>query len=599
MSKFLQGFEDGLTSNKLDMTGLGKSLGSNINGIATAAGGVVGGLLSNGLQSGAGDVFNTIGDIGGMIPGPWGAAIGAGAKVLGGLANATFGTGVNQAKLNAANQGTEYLNSFNSMASSFEDIQGPLAQSNISNPYKDGWFSNKGRKRNNELKRRRAYAEEAAYRSIDNNIDNIAQAQYDDMLANYKSFGGELNTNGADFTNGMIQINNGGTHGSNPYDGVPMGLDAEGIPNLVEEGETVFNDYVFSNRLKVPKAIRKKYKLREGLTFADASKKLSKESEERPNDPISQRGLEASMLDLMIAQEKARPENKKGNKFSKGGDMGIDTELVDITRPGYEGFNTVANDIARLRRLYNSDNTNNNAEQFKPLNTGLRYAPVIGLGAATITDALGLTNKPNYSNANAVIEAGKYVAPTKIGWNPIGDYMTYNPLDRNYYTNQLNASAGATRRNILNTSGGNRAQAMAGLLAADYNANMQLGNLARQAEEYNLAQRQAVKNFNRATNQANAEGFMKAASANQAADLKARAMGLEAQMKGYQMREAARQLSEEAKSNNLSGFINSLGNIGRDNIALNQLAFRALTGVDGVVPKEYLPFLLMRKTKKD
>jgi hypothetical protein len=261
------------------------------------------------------------------------------------------------------------------------------------------------------------------------------------------------------------------------------------------------------------------------------------------------------MLDLMIAQEKARPENKKGNKFSDGGDI-------------------------------------------KPLDTNLRYAPVIGLGAATITDALGLTNKPNYSNANAVIEAGKYVAPTKVGWNPLGDYMTYNPLDRNYYTNQLNASAGATRRNILNTAGGNRAQAMAGLLAADYNSNMQLGNLARQAEEYNLAQRQAVKNFNRATNQANAEGFMKAASANQAADLKARAMGLEAQMKGYQMREAARQLSEEAKSNNLSGFINSLGNIGRDNVALNQLAFRALTGVDGVVPKEYLPFLLMRKTKK-
>lgn len=559
MSKFLQSFKDGLTSNKLDMTGLGKSLGSNINGIATAAGGVVGGLLSNGLQSGAGDVFNTIGGIGGMIPGPWGAAIGAGAKVLGGLTNAAFGTGVNQAKLNAANQGTEYLNSFNSMASSFEDIQGPLAQSNISNPYKDGWFSNKGRKENNKLKRRRTYAEEASYRSIDNNIDNIAQAQYDNMLANYKSFGGELNTNGADFTNGMIQINNGGTHGSNPYDGVPMGLDAEGIPNLVEEGETIFNDYVFSNRLKVPKAIRKKYKLREGITFADASKKLSKESEERPNDPISQRGLEASMLDLMTTQEMVRNKSnskKKSNKFEDGGDI-------------------------------------------KPLDTNLRYAPVIGLGAATITDALGLTNKPNYSNANAVIEAGKYVAPTKIGWNPLGDYMTYNPLDRNYYTNQLNASTGATRRNILNTSGGNRAQAMAGLLAADYNANMQLGNLARQAEEYNLAQRQAVKNFNRATNQANAEGFMKAASANQAADLKARAMGLEAQMKGYQMREAARQLSEEAKSNNISGFINSLGNIGRDNVALNQLAFRALTGVDGVVPKEYLPFLLMRNTKED
>ena len=40
-----------------------------------------------------------------------------------------------------------------------------------------------------------------------------------------------------------------------------MGIDNQGIPNLVEEGEVVFNDYVFSNRLKVPKAVKEKYKL--------------------------------------------------------------------------------------------------------------------------------------------------------------------------------------------------------------------------------------------------------------------------------------------------------------------------------------------------
>ena len=59
----------------------------------------------------------------------------------------------------------------------------------------------------------------------------------------------------------------------------------------------VFNDYVFSNRLKVPKAVREKYKLRgpKDMTFADAAKKAQKESEERPNDPISKRGLEDIM----------------------------------------------------------------------------------------------------------------------------------------------------------------------------------------------------------------------------------------------------------------------------------------------------------------
>lgn len=37
-----------------------------------------------------------------------------------------------------------------------------------------------------------------------------------------------------------------------------MGADSEGTPNLVEQGEVVFNDYVYSNRLQVPKAVRKK-----------------------------------------------------------------------------------------------------------------------------------------------------------------------------------------------------------------------------------------------------------------------------------------------------------------------------------------------------
>ena len=87
-----------------------------------------------------------------------------------------------------------------------------------------------------------------------------------------------------------------------------MGVDQEGTPNLVEEGEVIFNDYVFSNRLKVPKSVRNKYKLRgkKDLTFADAALQMSKESEERPNDPISQNGLEALLGELAYTQEDIR-----------------------------------------------------------------------------------------------------------------------------------------------------------------------------------------------------------------------------------------------------------------------------------------------------
>lgn len=114
------------------------------------------------------------------------------------------------------------------------------------------------------------------------------------------AFGGNLITNGAEWDNGLTIIGNGGTHEENPMEGVQMGIDAQGIPNLVEEGEVIFNDYVFSDRLTVPNAVKEKYKLRgnKKLTFADAAKQVQKESEERPNDPISKRGLMSSMSRL-------------------------------------------------------------------------------------------------------------------------------------------------------------------------------------------------------------------------------------------------------------------------------------------------------------
>lgn len=132
------------------------------------------------------------------------------------------------------------------------------------------------------------------------------------------AFGGELGTNGADFSNGVIQINNGGTHEQNPNEGVIFGIDQQGVPNLVEEGEVVFGNYVFSNRIKVPKEVRKRHRLTDNITFADAAKKLAEESEERPNDVISKNGLNFLMNDLMSEQEMVKAKRNK-NKFSKGG----------------------------------------------------------------------------------------------------------------------------------------------------------------------------------------------------------------------------------------------------------------------------------------
>ncbi len=434
----------------------------------------------------------------------------------------------------------------------------------------------------------------------------VKKANFARNAAKWHSFGGDLNTNGGDFSNGLIMIGNGGTHEENPMEGVQMGMDAQGIPNLVEEGEVIFNDYVFSDRMDVPNSMRSSLGLSKGknLTFAKAAKKLSKEAEERPNDPISRRGLLDSMFKLQQAQESLRQQDQEGNsgvQYAHGGRMGIlfdgpgpDADFLNLSRKAHLFGDSVPDqtsatapsiydnngiltpegltysrashlgvpieDIQAAESINKETNDKPNDKRFDL--TALRYAPVIG---AAIGLGQNIFNKPDYSSSDAILnaasEAGRY---TPVGFNPLGDYLTYRPFDRNYYINKLNAQSGATRRAIVNQSAGNRATALAGLLAADYNAQGKLGDLARQAEEYNLAQRQAVEQFNRGTNQANAEMGLKAAMANQETALKARSQRLSGVAQAMAVRDAVDARRGASMSANFTNLFDSLGNIGID-----------------------------------
>ena len=515
--------------------------------------------------------------------------------------------------------------------------------------------------------------------------------------------GGELHTHGGDFTNGLTYIDNGGSHEANPFEGVQMGIDPQGVPNLVEEGEVIFNDYVFSNRLKVPKAIRQKYKLRDNITFADAAKKLSKESEDRPNDPISKRGLESFMSALANGQEEVRIKNedKRMNRYAKGGRLGnlFDgtgnksnrlnpySNFVPLTddsfyTPEYMNFwnwyntnqntpegqawlkrinsgefgpiggNTFApQDIIRLShdykqgpvhnafaaaaKQYNIENPkedpytpytkrwirekgadgewrtqqitdeewnsapagrtylmrNTNLKEGNTVTsdrgdkdiyydvipeelpeelTGdvtevegirqnpLRYAPLIGSGIAVLNDIFG-GNDPDYSNADMFASAIRN-ANRPVGTRPIGEYLAYKPLDRMFYINQLNRNAAAGRRAIQNTSGGNRAAALAGILAEDYNYGENLGKLARQAEEYNQALKEKVTGFNRQTNMFNSEQGTKVDMFN------SELLGKQASLYGQlaNMRQRILEGNRAEKSANLTNFIQGLGDLGRE-----------------------------------
>lgn len=128
----------------------------------------------------------------------------------------------------------------------------------------------------------------------------------------YYAYGGQLMS--GDWSNGVIKINEGDTHEKNPLGGVPMGVDQQGVPNLVEEGEVIFNDYVFSNRLKITdKQIDDMHldpKLKD-KTFAEAAKYISDESELRPLDNISKNTLIDGLAKLTISQEEIRMKKER------------------------------------------------------------------------------------------------------------------------------------------------------------------------------------------------------------------------------------------------------------------------------------------------
>ena len=135
------------------------------------------------------------------------------------------------------------------------------------------------------------------------------------------ALGGDMQTNGGDYSDGLKEINAGKSHEENPYQGVQMGVAPDGSPNLVEEGETIFDDedYVFSNRIHPKKEVLKKFHMYSKggkLTYADVSKRLEKEAKERPNDPISKASLKDMLTMLMDAQEqqKAEEEAKEAKK---------------------------------------------------------------------------------------------------------------------------------------------------------------------------------------------------------------------------------------------------------------------------------------------
>lgn len=147
--------------------------------------------------------------------------------------------------------------------------------------------------------------------NFSNAITDSTNMMFDNKALQMKAYGGPLGYFWDTFDNGVRVIKEGGTHEENPNQGVPQGIAPDGLPNLVEEGEVIYNDFVYSDRLKLTKEQAQQFKLGGEMSYAQAALKLSKESEERPNDIISKNGLRDSMNKLKMMQEELKAKNDK------------------------------------------------------------------------------------------------------------------------------------------------------------------------------------------------------------------------------------------------------------------------------------------------
>lgn len=308
----------------------------------------VGGLLQKGLSfgnnkgTGVGNAIGTLGNAAAnFLPGPWGAVAKVGAGFLGGLTNGLFGYKLNDENVQAVQDNINNANRFNITAQNWDDFSNQISRAPATMAFrnsfigKDSLFNKGATKKTNQLLAAQDNAISWVNRSTSNAASNISTNEA--LTANSKAFaeggalnmtpitnpyskrsllnylnllygsnrfddGGNIYHNGIDFNEWLTEINTGGTHEENPYEGVGYGVDPQGTPNLVEEGEVVNNEtnYVFTNRFGPDNE--------KGPTFADMAKKINDKIEKRPFDRITKRSVERELADLEQLQEEVKME---------------------------------------------------------------------------------------------------------------------------------------------------------------------------------------------------------------------------------------------------------------------------------------------------
>ena len=135
---------------------------------------------------------------------------------------------------------------------------------------------------------------------------------------------------GKQFNNGgplLTEFNEGGSHEENPLGGIPQGIGANGAMNTVEKGEAKYEDYVYSDRIKLDEQTAEEFNLDKkyiGKSFADIAKKINNPGSKREYDPIEE-DYKRGALDSLTAAQEAQKEREAQNLMAEAYELDPNT----------------------------------------------------------------------------------------------------------------------------------------------------------------------------------------------------------------------------------------------------------------------------------
>ena len=178
----------------------------------------------------------------------------------------------------------------------------------------------------------------------------------------------------------------------------------------------------------------------------------------------------------------------------------------------------------------NPEKGGQSAKPYKDPLKVLQHFPTWVSAMNVLRDELGDTNTITFEGGN---ETRQGIPSLNVpGYQEMQDFIAPHPFAEDYYVNKTLKQQRANERGILGLVGGNRGNALQQLQTSNQNTIDKIGELGRQAEEYNRKDYLNVREYNRKSKETDADNRFKYAqlgfeSAKQKQDAIARAIALD------------------------------------------------------------------------